>query len=76
MALGWHVGRLRSGSKQVHWHHGATGSYRAFAGFVKDGETGVVVLANTGLSMADVLTNTTATGDIGFRVLEHLNASD
>lgn len=76
MALGWTVGHLHSGGKQVHWHHGATGGYRAFAGYVKDTDTGVVVLANSGLGFVDAILNTTATDDIGFKVLEHLNASD
>ncbi len=74
MALGWSVGRLHSGETQVHWHHGATGAYRAFAGFTKSTDIGVVVLANSGLGLADALSNSTTTDAIGFKVLEHLNS--
>jgi D-alanyl-D-alanine-carboxypeptidase/D-alanyl-D-alanine-endopeptidase len=75
MALGWYVGRLHSGGRQVHWHHGATGGYRAFAGFVKSSDTGVAVLANREPGKLDLLLNKTDADDIGFRVLEHLNSS-
>ncbi|MEE8391729.1 MAG: serine hydrolase domain-containing protein [Anaerolineae bacterium] len=74
MALGWHVGRLSPGGKQVYWRHGATGGYQAFAGFVKDTSTGVVVLANRGLRTLDMLVNLSPADRLGFRVLEHLNS--
>jgi CubicO group peptidase (beta-lactamase class C family) len=74
MALGWTVGRLPSGD-QVHWHHGATGGYRAYAGFVRSSGAGVVVLANSGLSMRDGILGTTATDRVGFAVLEQLSAA-
>jgi len=73
IALGWFVGRLSPGGKRVYWHHGATGGYRAFAGFVKATDTGVVVLANRGPGRSDLLFNTTSTDNIGFKVLEYLN---
>lgn len=76
IALGWIVGRLRAGGHQVHWHHGATGGYRAFTGFVKATHAGVIVLANRGLGGLDLLFNTTSTDVIGFRVLEHLSSSN
>lgn len=74
MALSWTVGRLPSGA-QVHWHHGATGGYRAFVGFVRASQTGAVVMTNSGLSMRDGLLGTTATDRLGFAVLEHLVAA-
>ncbi|UCC76543.1 MAG: serine hydrolase, partial [Anaerolineales bacterium] len=75
MALGWFVGRLQSGANHVFWHHGATGGYRGFAGFVKDTSTGVVVLANREPGKRDLLLNKTDADDIGFAVLEHLHSS-
>lgn len=75
MALGWTVGRLPSGAAQVHWHHGATGGYRAFVGFLRTEKAGVVVLANSGPSIVDGLSGTTATDRIGFEALGALLAS-
>ncbi len=76
MALGWTVGHLPSSEVQVHWHHGATGGYRAFAGFVRARGVGAVVLTNSGLNMRDGLLGSTGTDHLGFRVLEHLIASN
>lgn len=76
MALGWVVGRLRSKGQPVHWHHGATGGYRSFAGFVEPSRTGVVVLANRGPGGLDLIYNKTSADDIGFRVLEYLKSSE
>ncbi len=74
MALGWFVGRLQGDGKDLYWHHGATGGYRAFIGFVKDTATGVVVLANSEPSGLDGLLATTSTDTIGFEILEFLNS--
>ncbi len=74
IALGWFVGQLGPPGRQVHWHHGATGGYQAFAGFVKSTETGVVVLANRGPGRLDLITSRSSADDIGFRVLEYLNS--
>jgi CubicO group peptidase (beta-lactamase class C family) len=74
MALGWIVGRLHSSGAHFHWHHGATGGYRAFVGFTKSTATGVVVLANSGLRMVDAFRNTTSTDALGFEFLERLNS--
>lgn len=76
MGLGWHIGRLFPDGKQVHWRHGATGGYRAFAGFVKAANVGCVVLANRSLGMLDVILNLTSADRVGFGVLEYLSASD
>jgi CubicO group peptidase (beta-lactamase class C family) len=76
MALAWNVGRLCAVGRPVYWHHGATGGYQAFTGFVKSSATGVVVLANRGPGGMDLLLNRTSTDEIGFRVLEVLNTSE
>lgn len=73
IGLAWHVGQLREKSNLIHWHHGATGGYRSFIGFVKSTGIGVVVLANRSPSFVDGLTNSTTADEIGFRVLEILN---
>ncbi len=76
MALGWTVGHLSSVESAVHWHHGATGGYRAFVGFARSAAAGVVVLANSGPSMRDGLIGTTATDRLGFAVLGQLASAD
>jgi len=73
MALGWNVGRLHAADLPVLWHHGATGGYRAVAGVGTDTNMAAVVLANSGLGLADAIANTTATDDLGFAVLERLH---
>lgn len=45
VGLAWHI--RTEGDLQIVEHHGATGGYWSFAGFVKDKQTGVVVLTNT-----------------------------
>jgi len=45
VGLAWHIRTLNHA--QVVEHHGATGGYWSFAGFIKDKKTGVVVLTNT-----------------------------
>lgn len=74
MALGWYAGHLVSTNQQVHWHHGATGGYRSFVGFVKETNTGVAVLTNSGPSMIDGFFSTTSTDHLGFRILEKFQA--
>jgi CubicO group peptidase (beta-lactamase class C family) len=72
MALGWFVGSLGPAGEQVWWHHGATGGYRAFAGFMKGTEAGVVVLANRSPGRSELITGMTSADKVGFRVLEVL----
>lgn len=48
MGLGWHY------SNDIVWHNGGTGGYRAFAGFVKGTQRGVVVLTNSTKSVDDI----------------------
>ncbi len=57
VGLGWHIAKGKNGD--VIWHNGGTGGYRAFAGFVKETGTGVVVLTNS----------TESVDDIGFHLL-------
>jgi CubicO group peptidase (beta-lactamase class C family) len=48
------------GHHEVLWHNGGTGGFRSFTGFVRETETGVVVLSNCARSV----------DAIGLRVLE------
>jgi serine-type D-Ala-D-Ala carboxypeptidase/endopeptidase len=57
VGLGWHIAKGKHGD--VIWHNGGTGGYRAFAGFVKETGTGVVVFTNS----------TESVDDIGFHLL-------
>ena len=64
MGYGWFTSTLNESTNlPVQWISGGTGGYRSFIGFIKDTETGVVVLSN---SANDV-------DEIGFLVLEGLN---
>jgi CubicO group peptidase (beta-lactamase class C family) len=62
VGLGWHIS-LRDELGIVH-HSGGTGGYRAFAGFIKGGDKGVVVLTNS----------TVTVDDIGFHMLNATSA--
>jgi len=52
IGLGWHI--RTSGNRRLIWHNGGTGGYWGFVGFVKDKQTGVVVLTNTSQSIDDI----------------------
>ena len=52
IALGWHVRTV--GDRQIVWHDGGTGGYSSYAGFLRDGGLGVVVLSNTFESVNDI----------------------
>ncbi len=52
IGLGWHI--RTSGNCRIIWHNGGTGGYWSFAGFIKDNQTGVVVLTNTSQSIDDI----------------------
>lgn len=52
VGLGWHTANV-SGTEAI-WHNGGTGGYRTFTGFVKGGEKGVVVLANSDVGVDDI----------------------
>jgi CubicO group peptidase (beta-lactamase class C family) len=47
IGLGWHVVRASG----VVWHNGGTGGYRSFVGFDPARGVGVVLLANSDLSL-------------------------
>lgn len=72
VALGWHLSRLGTSADTVYWHNGATGGYRAFTGFVKESNTGVVILSNRGLGMYDLLFRAPTVEEIGFSLLKCL----
>ncbi|MFS4417902.1 serine hydrolase [Maribacter sp. 2307ULW6-5] len=52
VGLGWHIMVL--GDTEIVWHNGGTGGYRSFAGFVKGGNKGVVVLSNSNANVDDI----------------------
>jgi CubicO group peptidase (beta-lactamase class C family) len=58
VGLGWHI--RSNDDVEVIWHNGGTGGYRGFAGFLRGGDMGVVVLTNT----------TESVDDIGFHLLD------
>jgi CubicO group peptidase (beta-lactamase class C family) len=45
IGLGWHI--RTNGDTEIVEHHGATGGYWSFVGFIEDEQTGVVVLTNS-----------------------------
>lgn len=51
IGLGWH---LNTAAKTV-WHNGQTGGYHAFAAFLPERKTGVVVLSNTATDLVDAV---------------------
>jgi len=52
VGLGWHI--TPSDQFEIVWHNGGTGGYRTFAGFIKGGDKGVVVMANSTTSIDDI----------------------
>jgi D-alanyl-D-alanine-carboxypeptidase/D-alanyl-D-alanine-endopeptidase len=52
VGLAWHT-RLRD-ELEIVWHDGGTAGYATFAGFIKGGDKGVVVLSNTNASVTDI----------------------
>jgi serine-type D-Ala-D-Ala carboxypeptidase/endopeptidase len=52
VGLGWHL--ANSDDMEIIWHNGGTGGYRAFIGFTKGGDKGVVVLSNSNASVDDI----------------------
>jgi CubicO group peptidase (beta-lactamase class C family) len=52
VGLGWAT-KLRD-ELEIVWHSGGTGGYSTFAGFIKDGNKGVVVLSNSNTNIADI----------------------
>lgn len=52
VGLGWHLYTLGTGT--AIWHNGATIGQRAFAGFLRNGRTLVVALANSDFDVTDI----------------------
>jgi CubicO group peptidase (beta-lactamase class C family) len=52
VGMGWFIDQ--SFGTDVRWHNGATGGYRAFAGFSRDQKMGVVVLTNSDQDTDDI----------------------
>lgn len=52
VGLGWHI--EAADKSEIVWHNGGTGGYRSFAGFIKGGDKGVVVLTNSTASPDDI----------------------
>lgn len=52
VGLAWHISK--TDGMEVVAHGGATGGYRAFAGFIKGGNKAVVVLTNSNASIDDI----------------------
>jgi CubicO group peptidase (beta-lactamase class C family) len=52
VGLGWHI--RTGGNGETVWHNGGTGGYRSFAGFAREGRTGVIVLTNSNRSADDI----------------------
>jgi CubicO group peptidase (beta-lactamase class C family) len=69
VALGW-LRTLDDDGRDVHWHNGATGGYRTFAGFLKRERVAAAILANRGVTLGD-----TVVDDIGFGVLGLLSVA-
>jgi len=53
MGLAWHRLTTPAGNTLV-WHNGGTGGYRTFAGYDERSGLGVVVLANSAVSVDDI----------------------
>lgn len=51
IGMNWLREKQPDGAADILWHNGGTGGYRTFLGFTDDGEYGVVVLANTAVSV-------------------------
>ncbi|MFK7932099.1 MAG: serine hydrolase domain-containing protein [Saprospiraceae bacterium] len=67
MAYGWLVSQLNETTNQpVVWQSGGTNGFRAYMGFVKDTQTGVVILSNTAKNVEE----------LGFELLEILHQKE
>jgi CubicO group peptidase (beta-lactamase class C family) len=72
IGLGWVIGTAGEDGPEAHWHHGATGGYVAFAGFVGEADAGTVVFMNRGPRFQEMVSGISSADEIGFRVLESL----
>ncbi|MGJ3248846.1 MAG: serine hydrolase domain-containing protein [Elainellaceae cyanobacterium] len=74
ITLSWFVEYLPSLDHSAYTFAGGTGGYRSFCGFIKDTQTGVVVLSN----YADILGSRFgrySTGAVGLKILEAIHLS-
>ena len=53
IGLGWFTAKA-SDDLEIVWHNGGTAGYRAFVGFIKGGDKGVVVLSNSNANISDI----------------------
>ncbi len=60
MGLGWMI--RQHGEDEIVWHGGGTGGYRSFAGFLREGKRGAVVLSNAATAIGG--------DDIGMHLLD------
>jgi CubicO group peptidase (beta-lactamase class C family) len=72
IGLGWMIGTVGEVGPETHWHHGATGGYIAFAGFVREADVGIVVMVNRGPRLPEMISGVSSADEIGFRVLKSL----
>lgn len=73
VALGWFMEYLPKINYHVYTHAGGTGGYRSFCGFIKETQTGVVVLSNYGELLSDLF-GQYSTAKVGLKVLEVINS--
>lgn len=76
IGLGWVIGNAGGNGLETHWHHGATGGYVSFAGFVKEADAGTVVMMNRGPRFPEMVSGVSSADEIGFRVLRALCSTD
>ncbi|NER79097.1 MAG: beta-lactamase family protein [Leptolyngbya sp. SIO1D8] len=69
VALGWFMETLPNINRCVYTHAGGTGGYRSFCGFIKETQTGVVVLSNYGELLAQMF-GRYSIGNVGLKILE------
>ncbi len=55
IGLGWFLAPSPQTGHMIRWHNGGTGGYTSYAGFNRDKDSGVVVLANDGFGLRALL---------------------
>ncbi|MBL4605448.1 MAG: serine hydrolase [Flavobacteriaceae bacterium] len=53
IGLGWFTAKAND-DLEIVWHNGGTAGYRAFVGFIKGGDKGVVVLSNSNANISNI----------------------
>ena len=72
VSLGWFVDDLPAIDRSVYTFAGGTGGHRSFCGFIKDTQTGVVVLSNYADPLASLFGRYSA-DTVGLKILELLH---